>query len=103
MKFKYYFQDKPYYVVDYQNDSIEINRYNMKIPDIFVPNKLITDKNKKQCNISHEDIQTNEKFMTCSQCLNNYVSEHLTKWLETNKSCPTCRSEWTDFTEYKNI
>jgi hypothetical protein len=40
--------------------------------------------------------------MTCSNCNNNFDKDALTKWCKHNDTCPCCRSQWTDYTEYIN-
>jgi hypothetical protein len=65
----------------------------------------VVPENKKTCNISLEEIQPNERYMTCSGCLNNYNEVLLKRWINRmhqQKTCPTCRSNWNNDTIYIN-
>jgi len=65
----------------------------------------VVPENKKICNISLEEIQPNQRYMTCSGCLNNFNEELLKRWINRmhqQKTCPTCRSNWNNDTIYIN-
>jgi len=63
-----------------------------------------TDRNT--CNITHEDIASNQRYMTCSGCGNNFIESAIKQWLRQRtghlRTCPTCREVWTNFNVYIN-
>lgn len=66
--------------------------------------KQITDQNKIQCCIEHDDISSGARYMSCIKCHNNYNETALKAWFQnkTRKTCPMCRETWTDFTTFIN-
>jgi hypothetical protein len=67
--------------------------------------KMIIDNEKNICCITYEEISINERYMICKECKNNYKEQSLKQWLRQNissKTCPTCRTNWTDYTIYIN-
>ena len=64
--------------------------------------KPITNNDKLTCCITHEDISVNARYMSCSQCNNNFDEEPMKIWLGQRLRCPICRVNWTDFNVYIN-
>ena len=66
--------------------------------------KQITDQDKLQCCIDHEDIANESHYMSCIKCHNNFNEASLELWFQnkTRKTCPMCRETWTDFNVYIN-
>ena len=64
--------------------------------------KPITNNDKLSCCITHEDISVNARYMSCSQCNNNFDEASLKNWLRQRPHCPMCRVNWTDFNVYIN-
>jgi len=67
--------------------------------------KPITNNEKLSCCITHEDISVNSRYMSCSQCSNNFVEDSIKSWFRQrpyNKKCPMCRANWSGFNVYIN-
>ena len=68
--------------------------------------KLITSE-QSICNISHENIVEGSRYMTCLVCNNNFFERNIKQWLQsatnTRRTCPLCRSVWTNFDIYINL
>ncbi len=68
--------------------------------------KLIVDPDRKFCPISFEEIPTDTQYSTCTTCKNNYCVEILTTWLDkkqpNQRSCPMCKTKWTNWDSYIN-
>ena len=65
----------------------------------------ITNNNKLTCSITQCEIDINDRYMSCVQCSNNYMEESIKNWFihrPDRKSCPMCRTNWTDFNVYIN-
>jgi hypothetical protein len=66
----------------------------------------IINSDRITCNITHDDIITYQRYMTCSNCENNYVEGAIKIWLSQRtgnlRTCPTCREVWTNFDVYIN-
>ena len=61
--------------------------------------------NKLTCSITQCDFDINARYMSCDQCSNNYMEESIKNWFihrPSRKSCPICRTNWTDFNVYIN-
>ena len=71
------------------------------IVDIGI-NRLISEE-KKICGITLEEISTEEKYMSCVECLNNFKEHSIRTWLTQRRTCPSCRSNWSDFNVYINM
>ena len=73
-----------------------------------VLNRKIVEQYQNTCPIQHTKIQENERYMLCSSCRNCYNEYAIISWFvscNTNnrsKTCPTCRSEWSDHNVYIN-
>ena len=77
---------------------------NTSINDLIVDigvNKLIPEE-KKVCGITLEEIHTNEKYMSCVECLHNFYEQSMRRWLTSRRTCPSCRISWSDFNIYIN-
>lgn len=67
--------------------------------------KPITNNDKLMCCITHEEFSVNARYMSCSQCSNNFDEESIKIWFRPGfyrKKCPMCRVDWTDFNVYIN-
>ena len=67
--------------------------------------KPITNNDKLTCCITQEDISVNARYMSCSQCSNNFDEDAIKNWFSQRphrKKCPMCRVDWTDFNIYIN-
>lgn len=67
--------------------------------------KPITNNEKLSCCITHEDISVNTRYMSCSQCSNNFDEASIKSWFRQRphrKKCPMCRVDWTDYNVYIN-
>lgn len=67
--------------------------------------KPITNNDKLMCCITHEEISVNARYMSCSQCNNNFDEASIKNWFTqrpNNKKCPMCRVNWTDCNVYIN-
>ena len=79
---------------------------NHPIPNgILISRSIHTDR--ITCNITHEDIGVDQRYMTCTNCENNYLEPAIKQWLRQRtgnlRTCPTCREVWTNFDIYINI
>jgi len=54
------------------------------------------------CAITCEDIGVGAKYLSCHQCNNNFSETAIKKWIESKKTCPTCRVNWNNFQIYIN-
>jgi hypothetical protein len=58
------------------------------------------------CNITHEQIGEGHRYMSCSNCDNNYSEIAIVTWLrkkpQWSRTCPTCRSIWDNYCVYVN-
>jgi hypothetical protein len=75
---------------------------NTDIEYIYRP---ITNNNKLTCSITQCEFDINDRYMSCVQCSNNYMEESIKNWFihrPDRKSCPMCRTNWTDFNVYIN-
>jgi hypothetical protein len=64
--------------------------------------KKIIPEDKKMCGISLDEIQLNEKYMSCINCSNNFKEPSIRRWFQNRMTCPSCRSNWCDFNVYVN-
>jgi hypothetical protein len=55
------------------------------------------------CPIGYLDIMDNDSYMKCDECNKNFITHLLKEWLRLNKSCPCCRTKWTNNNSYINI
>jgi hypothetical protein len=58
------------------------------------------------CNITHEQINVGQRYMSCNNCHNNYSETAITTWLQKkpvwSRTCPTCRTIWDNYHVYVN-
>jgi hypothetical protein len=58
------------------------------------------------CGITHEEILINEHYMQCSRCNHNFSADALKTWLQQkiiwSRTCPMCRSPWSNYVLYIN-
>jgi hypothetical protein len=67
--------------------------------------KPITNNDKLTCCITQEDIYVNARYMSCSQCSNNFDENAIKNWFSQRphrQKCPMCRVDWTDYNVYIN-
>ena len=83
-------------------NNVTIRRVNLRRVNLIY--KQITDQDKLQCCIDHEDIANESHYMSCIKCHNNFNEASLELWFQNNtrKTCPMCRETWTDFNVYIN-
>jgi hypothetical protein len=63
--------------------------------------KKITDDN--YCAISHDEINTGDKYMSCHTCKKNFQQKAIHNWLKKYKeNCPCCREAWSNNVIYIN-
>ena len=62
-------------------------------------------ENNTKCSISLSEFMENDQYMKCFQCKASFFNTCLKEWFETNpvKSCPNCRTPWTDDHIYVNL
>lgn len=80
------------------NDEIYIYRY--------IDSSIINSNEDYLCYISHDFIKENDKYMECTNCNKRFFELAIKQWLlmktPDNKTCPTCRSIWTNYNIYIN-
>ena len=54
------------------------------------------------CPIEYTNINIDDKYQHCNICKHNFCNESILKWLNTNNTCPMCRSEWNESIIYIN-
>ncbi len=82
--------------------SINRNTQNSTQNIIYKP---ITNNEKLKCCITHEGLAIDKRYMSCTQCCNNYDADAINEWFRqrvNNKTCPMCRISWIDFNIYIN-
>jgi hypothetical protein len=83
---------------------------NSTINNHTIPNGLLRyrsiNPDRITCNITHEDIGVDIRYMTCTNCENNFLESAIKQWLRqhagNSRTCPTCREVWTNFDIYIN-
>lgn len=69
-------------------------------------NKPIILIDVSNCPIICEEIGQGGKYMTCTQCNNNFNETAIKQWLEsrrpTQRTCPLCRVQWSNYEIYIN-
>ena len=63
--------------------------------------KLIPQE-KRICGINLEEINVDQKYMSCAECSNNFNEISIRIWLTQRRTCPSCRGNWSDFNVYIN-
>jgi hypothetical protein len=63
--------------------------------------KLIPQE-KRICGINLEEINVDQKYMSCAECSNNFNEISIRIWLTQRRTCPSCRCNWSDFNVYSN-
>jgi hypothetical protein len=75
------------------------------IPNGIIAHQLI-NPDRNICYITHEVIDVNQNYMTCSECNNHFMETAIKQWLRQRvgslRNCPTCREVWTNYTVYIN-
>jgi hypothetical protein len=102
------------------NDSIphivrNINPYTLNETSFFgneiyiyryINNIDINSNEDYLCCISHEIIKENDKYMECNNCNKKFFELAIKHWLllntSNNKTCPNCRSIWSNYNVYIN-
>jgi len=68
----------------------------------YIKRKINLTKNN-ECPVSFIKFESECEYCVCATCKYNIDAKTLQKcFMEISKSCPMCRSEWTDFTIYIN-
>ena len=69
----------------------------------IIRKKIIEDN---ICPIKFEPIEEYDIYMNCTCCKKNFFEDEIRKWLLPkslqSKTCPSCRSQWTDYNMYVN-
>jgi|APSaa5957512622_1039677.scaffolds.fasta_scaffold25631_4 hypothetical protein len=87
-------------LIDLSDDWIKIwNKLTKTNNDQYKHRKLEINS---QCPITLDDIKNGDKYMICHTCNNIFSYDALIDWLETNNTCPLCRSSWNDTNVYIN-
>jgi hypothetical protein len=63
--------------------------------------RLIPEE-RKTCGINLEEINVDQKYMSCAECSNNFNEISIRIWLTQRRTCPSCRCNWSDFNVYSN-
>lgn len=89
---------------NYVMDTSGVYLSNIQTSNIQTSNIInqIIAENRKICGISLDEIQLNDRYMTCSNCVNNYKEQEIKRWLQTRNTCPSCRSSWLNYNVYIN-
>jgi hypothetical protein len=66
-------------------------------------NKLFDSNKDNTCSISYDNIELNDNYCSCLTCSNSFKADVLIKWVKKSKSCPMCRTLWTNNIIYNNI
>jgi hypothetical protein len=93
-------------IIDYNNQSrtpifSSADFYRIKKPNYKEPIVKLID-GTFTCPIACEDIGVGAKYLSCHQCKNNFSEIAIKKWIESKKTCPTCRVNWNNFQIYIN-
>jgi hypothetical protein len=68
--------------------------------------RVINDLEINICPITHDPIETNERYMLCNQCQKCYNEFAIIQWFHilyhNSKTCPSCRQIWQDYNVYIN-
>jgi hypothetical protein len=78
---------------------------NNSIDDLIVDigDTILIPEDKKTCGITLEEISLDEKYMRCTNCLNNFTEQSIRTWLTQIRTCPDCRCNWIDYNIYTNM
>lgn len=77
-------------------------------PQVYLEpvSKPITNTDRKFCPLSFEDIHLGKQYMSCTQCNHNFSADIMKIWLGKKppglRSCPMCRTKWTNYAIYIN-
>ena len=69
---------------------------------IDVGDAMLIPEDKKMCGITFEEIDLEQKYMHCANCLNNFEEQSIKTWLTNSRTCPGCRCNWIDYNIYTN-
>jgi hypothetical protein len=93
--------DNSNYMVN-NNFSAKLN----KSTDIVwkTEHKLMNNCRGTMCPITYNEINLNESYCTCTVCKYNFSGQEFCNYIKssTNKRCPMCKSQWTNWTMYIN-
>lgn len=99
------YNESGYYTTHEQNNFVNLITHVSANNIENIIYKPITNNEKLSCCITHEDISVNARYMSCSQCSNNFDETSIKSWFRQrpyNKKCPMCRANWSDFNVYIN-
>ena len=90
--------NNPYYSVT-GTSGTSINMFS----GAMIRKKIIEDN---ICPITFEPIEEYDIYMNCTCCKKNFFEDEIRRWLHPkslqNKTCPNCRSQWSDYNMYIN-
>jgi hypothetical protein len=58
--------------------------------------------NDEVCHITQDIIDNDDIYSECVHCKNTFSYDNIKMWLNINKTCPLCRSTWSESIKYKN-
>jgi hypothetical protein len=71
-------------------------------PDRWTQQPTTPDMVEQMCVISLETIQADSEVCKCGVCHSLSLFSAMEEWLRVNKTCPHCRSSWTNWIKYRN-
>jgi hypothetical protein len=88
-----------------ENEGVVTNEVSYPVPTgCFVFQVINPERNV--CNITHDEIGSEQQYMTCVNCNIHFMESALKRWLRARswdmRTCPTCRARWANFTVYIN-
>jgi hypothetical protein len=90
--------------------TLNTGTVNVEEPGYFIPAghqiyQLINPQ-RNICNISHDEIVREQRYMSCANCNNHFLESSLKQWLRqrsgSSRTCPMCREVWTNYNIYLN-
>ena len=71
-------------------------------PPVWTTSQKQPDWTGQTCVITLETIGSDSEVCKCDVCLALMLFGVLEEWLNTDDTCPHCRSPWTNYTNYTN-
>lgn len=70
-------------------------------PSDWTYQKKTPEFTDQECMITFEPITNDSEVCQCSKCYKLILFEALEEWLKRSKTCPHCRTDWTNFVIYQ--